>query len=67
MGRVERSAAEFTKLGGDVRGLTPQKTEFGSDTVALRKQRFDADILKTLKAGMESGELKFRVKVEVVP
>ena len=66
MGREEVSASEYEELGGDTRGIVPQVTEFGSDKVAVRKD-FDPDILKALKAGLESGDLKFRVRVEVAP
>ena len=66
MGRVEISAGEFADLGGDDSGIVPQATDFGPDTVSVSKTRFDTDILQTLKAGLESGDLKFRMKVEVV-
>ena len=66
MGRVELSAKEFEELGGDASGLAASDTDFGSGEVKVNQSRFDPDILKTLKAGLESGDLKFRVKVQVV-
>ena len=67
MGRVELSAQEFAALGGDVSDTPdPSDTEFGPSEVKVNKSRFDPDILQALKKGMESGDLKFQVKVEVV-
>ena len=65
MGRVERSAKEFEELGGDPEGVSATETEFGPSEVKVSKDRFDPDILAALKKGMESGDLKFRVKLEV--
>ena len=65
MGRVERSRQEFIELGGDPDGVKADETDFGSGVAKLVKSRFDPDILKTLKTSLESGDLKFRVKVEV--
>ena len=65
MGRVEISAKEFDELGGDDSGIAPQATEFGADEVRVSKSRFDPDILKTFIKGMESGDIKYRVKVQV--
>ena len=66
MGRVEVSAKEFADLGGDPTGVAPDETDFGSGEVKLSQERFDPDILAGLKKALESGDLKFRVKVEVV-
>ena len=66
MGRVEVSAKEFADLGGDPTGVEPDETDFGSGEVKLSRDRFDPDILAGLKKALESGDLKFRVKVEVV-
>jgi hypothetical protein len=66
MGRVEVSRQEFADLGGSLDDLAPSDTDFGSGTVKLPKGRFDPDILQQLKTGLESGDIKFRVKVEVV-
>ena len=65
MGRVEVSAKEFADLGGDPTGVEPDETDFGSGEVKLSRDRFDPDILAGLKKALESGDLKFRVKVEV--
>ena len=67
MVRVPVSAADFEALGGDPDGVEADETEFGADKVKVGEDRFDADILKTLKESLESGDLKFRVKVEVTP
>jgi hypothetical protein len=66
MVRVEVSAKEFEQLGGDPDGAKPSGTEFGPDKVAVRKDRLDPDILQTFIKGMESGDIKYRVKVQVV-
>ncbi len=66
MGRVELSAKEYAALGGDDSGIAPSDTDFGPGEVSLNKSRFDPDILKALKSGLESGDLKFAVKVSVV-
>lgn len=63
MVREEVSAKEFAALGGDPAGVEADATEFGADEVKVAKDRFDPDILKALKQGLESGDLKFRVKV----
>jgi hypothetical protein len=65
MGRVEISAKEFEELGGDARGTEATDTEFGPDEVKLPADRFDADILQTFVKAMETGDIKYRVKVEV--
>ena len=65
MGRVEISAKEFDELGGDASGIVPQDTEFGSDEVKVRKERFDADFWQELHREFQTGESKFRVKLEV--
>ena len=66
MGRVEVSAKEFADLGGDASGVEPAQTEFGPEKVAIRQDRFDPDILKTFIKGLESGDIKYRVRVEVI-
>lgn len=65
MGRVEISAKEFSDLGGDADDVKPTATEIGPDTVKLTSGRFDGDILKTFVKAMQSGDVKYRVKVEV--
>lgn len=65
MGREEVSRQEFVDLGGNPATVTPGDTNIGADTVAIRQDRFAPDILQALKRGLESGDLKFRVKVEV--
>ena len=65
MGRVEVSAKEFQDLGGEPDGVEAGYTDFGSGEVKLNKDRFDPDILSALKSGLDSGDIKFRVKVSV--
>jgi hypothetical protein len=65
MGRVEISRQEFADLGGDPDGVQPGETDFGSGEVKLSKDRFDPDILQTLKKALESGDLKYRVEVRL--
>jgi len=65
MGRVELSAKEFSDLGGDPDNVGQSGTDFGPSEVKVSKDRFDPDILAALKKGLNSGDLKFRVKVEV--
>lgn len=67
MGRVEVASDEFEQLGGDADDVEPSDTDFGPDEVKLSKSRFDPDILQALKTAMDSGDLKFRVKVTVLP
>lgn len=66
MGRVEVSAKEYADLGGDASGIESSSTDYGPGEVNISKSRFDPDILNALKEGLESGDLKFRVKVDVV-
>ena len=65
MGRVEVSADEFEKLGGDPDGVSATETEFGTSEVKINKSRFDPDLLAGLKKSMNAGDLKFHLKVEV--
>jgi hypothetical protein len=67
MGRVELSAQEFSELGGDASGIEQSATDFGSDEVKVKKARFDADFWAELKKEFQTGESKFKVKLEVVP
>lgn len=66
MGRVEVSAHEFKALGGNADGLEASDTDFGSGEVKIKSDRFDPDILKSFIAGMDSGDIKYRVHVEVI-
>jgi hypothetical protein len=66
MVRVEISAKEFAELGGDDSGIRPSDTEFGPDEVRVSSGRLDPDLLKTFIKGMESGDIRYRVKVEVI-
>lgn len=66
MVRVQVSASEFEELGGDPSAADEGDTSFGTGEAKVNKSRFDPDVLQTLKRGMETGALKFRVKVEVV-
>jgi len=65
MGRVEVSAKEFADLGGSVTDIESSDTDFGPDTVKLKKSRFDADIWSELKKEFQAGESRFSVKLEV--
>jgi len=65
MGRRAVSRPDWIALGGSLDDLAPSETEFGSGEVKLSKDRFDPDILSSLIAKIDSGDLKFRVHVEV--
>lgn len=65
MGRVEVPRSEWIALGGSVDDLTPGQTEFGPAKVKLSRDRFDPDLLAGLLKKLESGEVKFRVQVEL--
>ena len=66
MGWSAVSREDFIALGGTVDDLAPGGTDFGSGQVKLNKERFDPDILDSLISKIDSGDLKFRVHVEVV-
>lgn len=57
MGWFEVSRQEFLDLGGQLAEVTPSK---------MPKSKLDRKILEQFIAGMKSGDIKFRVKVEIV-
>ena len=65
MDREQVSRHEFIALGGDADAMLPQETEFGSDTVKVSNDRFDPDLLREFKRGIESGDVKISVKVTI--
>jgi len=62
MGWREIGRAEAEELGV----IQPGETGFGGGEVKLPRGRFDPDLLKALSQALKSGEVKFRVKVEIV-
>ena len=57
MGWFEVSRQEFLDLGGQLAEVRKSKIPYS---------KHDLEVLEQLKAALDSGELKFRVKVEVV-